>query len=131
MALFGWFKKAQPVSSDAPRSFRIEWSGLATPPGDGDTGGVTWPDIQAVLQRFANEPAGSDAFFILGISEMTYLQAAWEDGAITLEHQDGSLDQHFVCTQPVDAAFLMDLARLYVDRPESVAGLAAWERMDM
>jgi hypothetical protein len=131
MALFGWFKKAQPASSDAPRSFRLEWSGFATPPADGDRRGVSWPEVEAVLQRFASEPSGSDAFFILGISELTYLQAAWEDGSITLEHQQGSLDHHFVCTQPVDAALLMELARLYVDRPESVAGMAAWERLDM
>lgn len=110
---------------------RLEWSGLATTPSDGDTRGVAWAEIEALLQRFLAEPPTSNAFFILGVSEMTYLQGIWEEGAIHLECQHGSMDEHFECDQPVDRALLLDLARLFVDAPASVATVAAWSRMEL
>jgi len=131
MAIFGWFKKGGAGGGEQQRSFRLEWSGLAAPPSDGDRRGVVWPDVEALLRRFLGEPASSDAFFILGVSELTYFQAAWESGTIKIEYQEGSTDHHFSCTQPTDGALVLELARLYMDNPESVGGLASWEPMEM
>ncbi len=92
---------------------------------------MVWPEVEALLRRFLSEPASSDAFFILGVSELTYLQAAWESGAINLEYQAGSTDDHFVCSQAVDGDLVMQLARLYMDSPESVGGMASWDLMEL
>lgn len=130
MALFGWLKNNTP-SGDQPPFFRLEWSGLASAPFDGDQHRITWADTHALLQRFFAEPATSDAYFILGVTEQTYLQAAWDNSTITLEYQAGSTDHHFTCDQPVSPDLLLELARLYMDNPASIADLASWEPMDL
>ncbi len=130
MGFFDWLRGGG-RKSVGKGGIRLEWSGLTTAPSDGDERGADWARVEALLQRFLAEPPTSDAFFILGASEMTYLQGVWEEGAIHLEHQQGSMDRHFECTQPVDRGLLLDLARLFVDNPASIEAAASWAPMEL
>jgi len=91
---------------------------------------VTPDEVALALRQYR---WGSDGFAILGVDQMTYLQAAGspKDGFI-VEHQEGSIKKHYQSAG--DAVALDDVAALFASyaRGDDVWRTALqWNRIDL
>ncbi len=71
-----------------------------------------------------------DSFLILSDDEMTYIQASGDARrGFTLEYQDGSLEQHYYCTDTdIPAGKVIDAFRSYFAQEDDWKNKHLWQR---
>jgi hypothetical protein len=91
------------------------------------------PDENVIRETLLALQQQKKGFCILSQSELTYIQTAHRSSlGFNLEYQDGSLEDHYACTQAeilledVHKAFL-----LFLNQDEQLETLFTWERMQI
>lgn len=91
---------------------------LSSPHVEPEEGVAATPDnIAELIPRLVG---AEDPFAIVGDSEQTYAQVLWVGGGFTLEHQAGSIDQHFRADRAFTPQEIVDILVAYA------AGSPAW-----
>ena len=91
------------------------------------------PDAQAIERRLKDLKGENDSFAILEKAQMTYIRTSGSpaDGFV-LEYQDGSLDQHFACSDPdLDSQRVTRAFTLFLDDDQSYKTEFNWEKQDV
>lgn len=94
---------------------------------------IDGPTAQQVEQGLRALQLPDSSYAILGLQELTYLQTAVDvdtDGTFTLEFQDGSLDEHYRASRPLELEDVVGAFVSYLRGDGDWRSRYQWEKID-